>query len=303
MLHATADFPFTLLKIAVMIQEFEIRNEKLTAKFKRKGAELCSVIDKATGHEFIWQAQEEWTRHAPILFPVVGRLLDYQYLYRGKTYTLPQHGFARDLDFEMLHQSEHSIAFVLSSSENTLVNYPFAFDFIITYTLTAEQLEQKFRVINRGKDDMPVSFGAHPAFNIPTISDFYLEFEQNEEVRSNHLSGPYIDDTLVDVIDGNRIDITDNLFDQDALIFEGLRSSYVTLKHRSKNVQVKVDFADFPYLGIWAKPSAPFVCIEPWQGLADHISHNKKMLEKKGVHILESEKEFISSFTMTFISE
>lgn len=285
-----------------MIQVFEIKNDHLSVQIKRKGAELCSVIDNSTGHEFIWQAAEVWPRHAPILFPIVGSLLDHEYIYNDKIYQLSHHGFARDMNFEMLHQSEHSIALILSSTAKTLNTYPFSFDLLITYTLKGNQLEQRFRVINNGEELMPVSFGAHPAFNANPISDFYIEFEQDEKVRSNHLSVPYIDDSYVDVIEGNRIELNESIFNEDALIFEGLRSSYLTLKHRNKKLQIKVNFADFPYMGIWAKPAAPYVCIEPWQGLADQLSHNKQILEKKGIFKLVPNMEISKSFTMEFIS-
>ncbi|MGB0851059.1 MAG: aldose 1-epimerase family protein [Bacteroidia bacterium] len=284
-----------------MIEHYSIRNEYLEVGIKRLGAELCSVKDKS-GKEFIWQAGDVWQRHAPNLFPIVGSLLDHMYIYNGKEYDLKHHGFARDMNFDMLHQSEHSICFVLQESEETLKSYPFSFTFLVTYTLERNKLIQKYRVINRSDVDMPASVGGHPAFNALPIDEYYLEFEKEESVSSNQLEGPYINESTVDIIQGKTINLSKNIFDNDALIFQGLKSSYVILRHRNSSQSIKVDFADFRYLGIWAKPGAPYVCIEPWQGLADYIYHDKVIESKKGIVILTPGEEMIRSFSMEFTS-
>ena len=130
-----------------MISKYSIQNKFLTVNINRLGAELCSVID-SEGTEFIWQAGEVWPKHAPNLFPIVGSLLDHEYTYQGETYSLSHHGFARNKNFELLHQSEHSVCLVLQHDEETLHSYPFKFTFLITYTLEANNLSQTFRVIN-----------------------------------------------------------------------------------------------------------------------------------------------------------
>lgn len=286
-----------------MIEEFKISNELLSATIKRKGAELCSVRNTRSGYEFIWQAGDVWPRHAPNLFPIVGSLLDHEYIYQGKNYSLSHHGFARDLNFDLLHQSEHSAAFVLRSNEATLAKYPFKFTLLITYTLNGDTLEQRFRVINEGDKIMPVSFGGHPAFNADPIQDHYIEFSEEEDVKSNHLTVPYIDDQMFDVINKDKIDLDTSTFNEDALIFEGLKSEYVSLKSKYNKREVKVRIKEFPYLGIWSKPAAPYVCIEPWQGLADLLSHNKELIDKKGMFLLAPQKQLTKSFTMQFIDK
>ena len=284
-----------------MLSQYTIKNEQLTVTVNRLGAELSSVKDKK-GVEYIWQAGEVWPRHAPNLFPIIGSLLDHEYVYKDKIYKLSHHGFARNMEFDLLHQSEHSICFVLQQSQKTWSSYPFRFTLLITYRLEGNKLTQVFRVINDDDKDIPASVGGHPAFNADSISDFHIVFSENEDVASDQLSGPYINDDQVKVIQGNQIELDEHTFDNDALIFQNLRSKYVSLKHSTKKYEVKVDVSDFPYLGIWAKPGAPYVCIEPWQGLADFTTHNKQILEKKGIVIIPVNNELERSFTMEFTS-
>lgn len=284
-----------------MINQYRIHNKFLEVSIHRKGAELCSVKN-TDQFEFIWQAGPVWQRHAPNLFPIVGSLLDHEYSYNSKIIQLTHHGFARDLEFNVLHQSEHSICFVLQQNQDTLVSYPFNFTLLITYTLNGNSLEQTFRVINKDTKKMPVSFGGHTAFNVHAIDEYEIQFECNEDVQANTLEGPYISDSKVDVIEGNKIPLDKHTFDYDALVFQDLKSDWVKLIHKSSTHEVKVDIHDFPHLGIWSKPGAPFVCIEPWQGMADLKSHNKDIIQKKGVLVLESNEEVSKTFTMKFTS-
>ncbi|PCJ65494.1 MAG: aldose epimerase [Bacteroidetes bacterium] len=284
-----------------MLDEFSIKNEYLEIRVKRKGAELCSVINN-NGTEFIWQAGDVWPRHAPNLFPIVGSLLDHQYIYENQTYSMNHHGFARDTDFDMLHQSEHSICFVLKHNIDTLKSYPFKFTLLITYRLEDNILKQIYRIINDDIKAIPASIGGHPAFNADPIEDYELHFSKNEHVRSNQLSGPYINNQELEVINGNTIRLDNEIFDHDALIFQGLRSNHVTLQHKTSGYSIKVKIKDFPYLGIWSKPSAPFVCLEPWQGLADYASHNKQINDKKGIIKIPKGDDLEKSFTMEFNS-
>ena len=283
-----------------MLNQYTIHNEHLTVKINRIGAELCSVVN-TQGTEFMWQAEEVWQRHAPNLFPIVGSLLDHEYIYEDKTYPLAHHGFARNLSFDMLHQSEHSICFVLLHSEETLKSYPFMFTFLVTYTLVENRLTQTYRIINDDTKPMLTSVGGHPAFNASPVSDFYIEFSDHESVKSNQLSGPYINEELVKVIDQGKIELDDTTFDNDALIFQDLKSTYVSLKHKHSSYEVKMNISEFPYLGIWAKPAAPFVCLEPWQGLADFTAHDKSLENKKGIVSIPVGEELKKSFEMEFV--
>lgn len=282
-----------------MINQYTIHNKNLKVTINRKGAELCSVVDPQ-GFEYMWQAEKVWPRHAPNLFPIVGTLVDHQYIYEGKTYFMTHHGFARDLDFDMLHQSENSIAFVLTHSPSTLQTFPFMFKFLVTYTLTENSLEQRFRVINSDTKDIPISFGGHPAFNANPITEYTVVFSSLETAMSNVLNGPLIGDQEIDAIQGDTIRLDDHTFDQDALIFRNLKSKVVSLVHRKSGHKVTLDVSEFPYLGIWAKPSAPFVCLEPWQGLADFETHNKDIWAKQGIVRLKVDTECVKKFSMQF---
>jgi len=284
-----------------MISKYSIQNKFLTVNINRLGAELCSVID-SEGTEFIWQAGEVWPKHAPNLFPIVGSLLDHEYTYQGETYSLSHHGFARNKNFELLHQSEHSVCLVLQHDEETLHSYPFKFTFLITYTLEANNLSQTFRVINDDDRTLPVSFGGHPGFNASPISDFEIIFSEKEFIKSNQLSGPYINENEIDIIQTDRISMDKTIFDNDALIFQGLNSKEVSLQKKNSTYAVKMNIDEFPYLGIWAKPGAPYVCLEPWQGLADYLDHNKNIEHKKGIILLPFGEEIEKIFRMTFTS-
>ncbi|HCD68169.1 MAG TPA: aldose epimerase [Bacteroidetes bacterium] len=284
-----------------MISKYSIQNKFLTVNINRLGAELCSVID-SEGTEFIWQAGEVWPKHAPNLFPIVGSLLDHEYTYQGETYSLSHHGFARNKNFELLHQSEHSVCLVLQHDEETLHSYPFKFTFLITYTLEANNLSQTFRVINDDDRTLPVSFGGHPGFNASPINDFEIIFSEKEFIKSNQLSGPYINENEIDIIQTDRISMDKTIFDNDALIFQGLNSKEVSLQKKNSTYAVKMNIDEFPYLGIWAKPGAPYVCLEPWQGLADYLDHNKNIEHKKGIILLPFGEEIEKIFRMTFTS-
>jgi len=284
-----------------MISKYSIQNKFLTVNINRLGAELCSVID-SEGTEFIWQAGEVWPKHAPNLFPIVGSLLDHEYTYQGETYSLSHHGFARNKNFELLHQSEHSVCLVLQHDEETLHSYPFKFTFLITYTLEANNLSQTFRVINDDDRTLPVSFGGHPGFNASPINDFEIIFSEKEFIKSNQLSGPYINENEIDIIQTDRISMDKTIFYNDALIFQGLNSKEVSLQKKNSTYAVKMNIDEFPYLGIWAKPGAPYVCLEPWQGLADYLDHNKNIEHKKGIILLPFGEEIEKIFRMTFTS-
>jgi galactose mutarotase-like enzyme len=252
------------------------------------------------GPDYIWQALEVWPRHAPILFPIVGSLRDGEYLLNGKTYALNHHGFARDLDFDCLQQSQHSITLLLKENTESLLSYPFRFRFLLTYTLQNQTLIQRFRIQNRSDESMPVSFGAHTAFNAKPIDDFQIRFEKEEDSARELMDVPLISRKKKSLLNGNTLSLSRDTFEEDALIFTDLKSRKVSLQNRNGRSIVDMEFRDWPYLGIWAKPSAPFVCLEPWQGLADYTDHNKAIWDKKGIHRLEPGTEIEKSIYYHF---
>lgn len=278
----------------------EISNQHLTAAFKTKGAELTSL--KKGNQEYIWQADPEyWGRHAPVLFPIVGRLIDDTYIYEGKEYQMNQHGFARDQEFEVVAHEKDSISFALKETEDTLKIYPFRFLLTITYTLKEKSLVVHYQVDNPNDKDLLFSIGAHPAFNCPMDpgerrSDYILTFEKPETFRTLRLiDGNFTGQTEV-ISDGNDLRITDKLFDKDALVFKNLRSSSVSL-YSAEAKWLTFHFDGFPYLGIWSKDEdSPFVCIEPWYGLADNVQHTQKLKDKEGIRVLPTGGTFSCSY-------
>ena len=259
-------------------------------------------MDKKTNIEYIWHGDpKHWGRHAPVLFPIVGKLLNDEYRYNDMSYNMSQHGFARDLDFLVHRHEANYAALSLKSSPLTRMQYPFSFELIIGYELNEKSLEVTYRVINHDREDMYFSIGGHPAFNCPIgddrRSDYNLIFEQVENATTQLLeSGLRIDEERPLLNQTNCLNISDDLFDLDALIFQDLKSKYVSLA-RDNDKLLTFHFEGFPYLGIWSKSRvSPFVCIEPWFGIADRFNTNQKLQEKEGIIILQSKEQFECSY-------
>lgn len=277
----------------------QLSNQYLNAQFKLKGAELCSLTNGA-GTEFIWEGNPNiWSRHAPVLFPIVGKLNNHSYRVSGKTYQLGQHGFARDLAFEVVEHSSNRLVFQLESTAETLKQYPYRFLFQISYTLTERELAIAYRVSNINSHSMYFSIGAHPGFTCPLHShedraDYRLEFSEIENA-SRHLltDGAYNGNTRSVLAQTNTLAITKTLFDEDALVFKNLKSSAISLIAGDDQKVLTVHFKNFPYLGIWSKDQdAPFVCIEPWYGLADNEGFDGDISEKEGIQHLQAGEIF-----------
>ncbi len=271
----------------------ELANELLTVSIAERGAELSSVIRKSDQTQYMWQADPAyWKRHAPVLFPIVGRLKDNQYTYHEKVYQMSQHGLARDLPFEVISHTTDRLSFRLQEQELTREKYPFAFTFDMHYVLDGNALEVIYEVHNPNEDILPFSIGAHPAFSCPivpeeSLTDYEVRFEQAETADRQLLNEGLFDGrTAPFLTNSDRFDITEHVFDEDALVFLELTSSYVELRSKVSDRRVRVTLDDWPYLGVWAKPGAPFVCLEPWQGLADQTSASGDLTEKAGMILL-----------------
>ena len=279
---------------------YEIKNEHIKAKIKSFGAELNSLQKCAEELEYIWQGDSKyWNRHSPILFPIVGRLKEDSYFYKNQKYNMTQHGFARDKEFELVKNEADFIEFRLKSDEKTLEIYPFSFELYLSYKLEKNSLIVSYKVINKSDDKMLFSIGAHPAFNWTLKEDekkedYFLEFENIKETKRyflNDLGLVYKNEDLK-IID-NKIALNEELFKNDALVFEDFNIKTLTLKNSKNENFVKLNFENFPYLGIWSKPSgAPFICIEPWFGVADDENSNQNFEDKKGIITLQKDEIF-----------
>ncbi|MEQ8240265.1 MAG: aldose 1-epimerase family protein [Cyclobacteriaceae bacterium] len=281
----------------------KIQNEYLLATFKSKGAELTSLTNQTTGMEYIWQANpKHWGRHAPVLFPIVGKLKNDQFSYEGKTYTLGQHGFARDMDFELEKTDDQSIVFLLKSNDQTLAVFPFKFELRIQYRLSGQSLLTTYQVTNADtQKPMFFSIGGHPAFNVPMNEDgsraeFQIGFSNKETQDAYLLNNGVFDDSRVAALMDGQLPVERHTFDKDALVFKNLSSNEAHLL-TGEHPFLSFKFDGFPFLGIWSKnQESPFVCIEPWFGIADHQKHNGILQEKEGIQTLSP----LSTFTCSY---
>lgn len=282
-----------------------LENEFLSVGVKSIGAELCSIENKNTAVEYIWHGDSAfWGSHAPILFPIIGALKDNTYFIEGEKYHLPKHGFFRNNENVILKKkSDDTLVFSLKYSEETLNSYPFKFELEVSFILKDKTLEVKHQVFNL--DDQPVYFslGGHPAFNAPLFpgelyEDYYLEFDQKMDLDTCALTKEgLISNTSKQVVtEDDKIQLTTELFNDDALIFINILSKNVSLTSKHTGKILSVRYADFENLGVWAKPNAPYVCIEPWLGIADMEETDQDLKNKKGINKLMPTHSFCASY-------
>lgn len=279
---------------------------RLRCVIARRGAELRSLTDRADPdgpfEEFIWQRDGAvWPDSAPILFPVVGRLKDGAYTHQGQRYHLPIHGFARFHDFELVEQRADSATLLLRDNPATRALYPFAFVLKLRFTLDAHCLQLRYQVFNPGVAPLLFSIGLHPGLRIPPTSrglaDWSLLFDAGEAPACWRLDGDLLatEATPFAFSGARRIALSPGLFAQDALIFKTLRSRHVRLVHRSGRVRASVATGGAPSLGLWARPGAAYVCIEPWYGYDDDAAVTGELADKPGIISLEGGAVFAST--------
>jgi galactose mutarotase-like enzyme len=281
-----------------------IENENIRASINPFGAELVSLLKLDGKTEYMWDANPAfWGKTSPVLFPIVGGLKNDTYFYDGNEYKLPRHGFARTMLFEVESQNSFSAVFLLKNSIETEKVYPFAFELRLIYTLYGNELELKYQITNPDAKVLLFSIGGHPAFKCPienglTYEDYCLEFDENEDLERWPLNteGLVLNEPLEISKNTNTILLNKELFYEDALVFKHLKSNGVTLKSKNSSKQLKFEFKNFPYLGIWAAKNADFVCIEPWCGIADSADTTQNLEEKEGINHLNTGHVFERNF-------
>ncbi|MHC0440427.1 aldose 1-epimerase family protein [Flavobacterium sp. 3-210] len=279
-----------------------ISNSILTASIKHAGAELFSLKNNQN-KEYIWEGNPDfWGKHSPVLFPIVGTLKNNSYTINENEYHLPRHGFARDMEFELIEKTGNSAVFSLKSNTDTLKKYPFEFELQLIYTLENTSLKIEYIVINTGDNKMPFSIGAHPAIALPeNFTNYSFKFEKEEPLKYNLLENDLISNkTEILKTTENLVPLNYKLFENDALVFKTLESNSLTILENSKPY-VQVDFEDFPSLGIWTKDQAPFVCIEPWFGYSDTANNSGDLFKKEGIIVLEEDQTFHSQFSIKIL--
>ncbi|WP_194477449.1 aldose 1-epimerase family protein [Bradyrhizobium sp. CCBAU 53338] len=279
-----------------------LRSGSLTATVKAHGAEMCSLRHEG-GTEFVWQAGPEWQRHAPLLFPIVGRLANDEMRHRGRTYRITQHGFARDSRFVWAERGEGRCSLVLEDSAATRALYPFAFRLTATYTLDDAGLDLSLTVVNTGGETLPVSLGGHPAFNWPLRpgvpkESYALTFTNEEPAPVRRVEGGLLlAATDPSLVEGKVLPLSEGLFTSDAVIFDPVNSHAVRYAAADgSGPWLEMSWRGFRELGVWSKPSgAPFLCIEPWRGYASPKNFDGEFTDKPGLmHIAPGAEECLS---------
>ena len=289
-----------------------IENQFLRVCVDAHGAELCSIFDKTRNHEVIWNADPAyWQRHAPVLFPFVGKVNKGAYRYKGISYSMGQHGFARDMDFTLVGTTDDSITYVLKSEEATLAKYPFAFELEIMHRIEGNKVYVEWKVTNPSADEpLYFSIGAHPAFNVPVLpgtkkDDYYVYFEGKDELEYVSLD-PVAEAADAEhphklVLDGGFLPVTMDLFDNDAFIFDFGQVEKVAICYPDKTPYVTSDCKGFPSVGVWSKPKtdAPYICLEPWIGRVDNMGFTGELPEKFEEQCAQPGESFKAVYTIT----
>lgn len=286
---------------------FQISNGKITIQVDSLGAELKSLKSVAQGREYMWHADPAyWKRTSPVLFPIVGSLRGGTYRTEGREYPMGQHGFARDMEFQLKSQVATEIWFRLESSEETLTRYPYPFQLEIGYELLEYTVVVKWRVKNPGQDTMYFSIGGHPAFLCPIDpdrkqTDYSILFDTKDQVVSSCIEGGLISGrTKTYALQGGSLPVTADLFDEDALVIEDNQARKVALAGPDGKPYLTVDF-DAPLFGVWSPPgkNAPFICIEPWYGRCDSVDFAGELRERKWGQELSAGAEFAREYKIT----
>ena len=287
---------------------YTLENNKLKITIKKIGAELCKISSVKDKREFMWNSNPEiWKGFAPILFPIIGALKNDTYIYDNQEFKMPKHGFVRKSeDIELFTQTKDILTFKLISNEKLLKIYPFNFEFFISYRLANNSIHITHTIKNCDSKPIYFSVGGHPAFKCPVYddenyNDYFLEFESLENAKTHllNLENGLVTSKTGSVLKKNKhIQLKHDLFNNDALIFKDLKSKKVTLKSKLYGSILSVSFKDFPYLGIWAKPNADYVCIEPWLGIADHEDSNQDLKNKEGILTLKPNDTFKASYSV-----
>lgn len=285
-------------------------NDVLKISVAERGAELKSITELADGTEYLFDSDPTWWKYSsPILFPIVGKLVDNKYRAEGREFTLPQHGFARTSDFWVVDASSDLITFALESNAATLAVYPYRFRLELSYKLIGKEVKFIWKVTNVDDKEIYFSIGAHPAITCPiayreNFTDCYLKFNRAEKSSRIPLTtAGSLSHERIPTIDGTELDLNYELFKGDALVFDNLKSDEISVCSRKSSKSLTIRAKDFPYWGIWtpAQGGAPFICIEPWHGHADYCDFTGELKDKEGIiklpvgETFETEISFIIS--------
>ncbi len=288
--------------------KYSLHSNSLSIQINKTGIELSSIKSRTTGQEYMWQADPTiWGSHAPVLFPIIGLLKDGYTLIEDKKYYIPKHGLVRNSDkIQLVNSTENTLHFRFSRDNETLEKYPYQFQFDVIFSLIDTTIKVEHVIQNLGDEPMFYSVGGHPAFNCPLFTDekyedYFLSFPEEETDGTWLLdeNGLISAEQKPILSNSSVLKLDKHMFDNDALIFKHLKSKEVTLNHQENGPVLSLEFKDFDYLGIWAKPGASFICLEPWLGIADSTDSNHEFKNKEGIRRLEPKQIEKKSFSIT----
>lgn len=291
------------------MKTYYLENEKLSVEIASLGAQLCRV--KRGTRDYLWNGNPAfWSWHSPLLFPFVGRLKNGVYRHKGISYPMKQHGFAREMNFELESQEPSEVWFVLHWDEDTFKMYPFQFILHVGYKLVNHQVQVMWRVENEGDETMYFAIGGHPAFYCPlnqeaSRNDYFLEFDQ-PQITYHHINeeGLFLQDTYELPLKDNKYPILEDLFIDDALVIETHQTKQISLCTPDAKPYVTVTF-DSPTVGVYSpdKIKAPFVCIEPWYGRCDNVDFDGELKDRQHEQQVASGGTYVAGYTMDFLQE
>lgn len=279
-----------------------IGNEFLRVEIAERGAEIKSII--SNGKEYVWSGDPDvWASSCPVLFPICGGLKNNKYIFEGREYHLPKHGFLRRKTFIVESFDSESAVFLFSGDDETKASYPFLYEIRIKYTLFEKTLNIDYNIKNTADTPMYFNIGSHEGYFTPEgIEEYDIVFEQNENLNHTVLDGNILTNETVPILNNTSVlPLSEEYFKEDALVFTDIKSRTVTLKDRRGTREIKVDYPDDKYLLFWHVPNAKFICIEPWNGIPDRPLSSYDITQKEGITKLDGNSQFKHTHSITII--
>lgn len=278
-----------------------LNNGTLEVTISKFGAEIRKVVKD--GKDRMWSGNPEyWAGIAPLLFPICSGLPDDKYIYNGETYEMPKHGFIRKLPFEVEATADDTATFMFASNEETLKMFPWRFELRVKYTLIREKIKVEYFVLNKSENTMYYSIGSHEGYDCPEgIEAYDVVFEKEEVLNNCLLDGAVLSgETEPILLSGNVLSLKEAYFLKDALIFKNIKSKKASLVNRATGQTTTVLFPECEYLLLWHPVGAPFMCIEPWEGICSTKGDSGDITEKEGIIALDSKVEKVHTHIIEF---
>ncbi len=277
-----------------------IENDLFSAEIVSLGAELQSLKNRQTGEEYIWQRDPEiWEGSVPILFPVVGRMKNDSYRFEGETYPMPMHGFAWTSEFECAGHGEGHAVFILKDSPETWKVYPFSFELRVEFRLSGKGITVGYVVTNPAEKLLWFTLGSHPAFALCSAPENYrIRFAQKEKLDLYGLRNGLLDEVQPKYLRNESIiPLHADIFNGDALIFLDIASDSIRIETEGGS-GITVETGGAPHVGFWAKPNAPYVCIEPWYSVDETAGHDGELIHRPGIMSLSSKETWEITYSI-----